>query len=175
MKETAPGLIMVFTGAGKGKTTAAFGAALRAVGAGWTVRIVQFVKAPLSYGEVEAARRLAPALEVVSAGRGFIRDDRGPSPEEHRQAAREALALCREAREADLLVMDEVHIALHEHVIDLEDIIAFLDERPPGQTVILTGRNAHPALIEKADLVTEMREIKHPYQQGIKARKGVEF
>ena len=169
------GLVQVYTGDGKGKTTASFGAALRAVGAGWKVHIVQFVKAPLRYGEVTSARRLEPDLSVVSAGKGFVREGMGPSREEHARSAREALSLCEKASEADLLVMDEVNFALAEGLLDIQDVLALLDRRPETQTVILTGRNAPEALVDRADLVTEMREIKHPYHRGIKARKGIEF
>lgn len=175
MADAERGLVLVYTGDGKGKTTAAFGSALRALGAGWKVRIVQFVKAPVKYSEVVAAERLAPDLTVVSAGRGFVREDGGPSLEEHRSAAREALELCREAREADLLVLDEVNFALARELVAEDDVLRFLDERPPGQTVILTGRGAPESIRDRADLVTEMREVKHPYQKGIRARKGIEF
>ncbi|MCU0722757.1 MAG: cob(I)yrinic acid a,c-diamide adenosyltransferase [Planctomycetes bacterium] len=175
MGGTERGLVMVFTGDGKGKSTAAFGAALRAVGAGWKVLVVQFVKAPLAYGEVVAAGRLAPDLRVVSAGKGFVREGSGPTLEEHAAAAREALDLCRAAGDADLLVMDEACFAVSKGLIAAEEVLRFLDGRPPAMTVILTGRGAPREILDRADLVTEMREIKHPYRAGVKARKGIEY
>jgi len=175
MSDTERGLVLVYTGDGKGKTTAAFGSALRALGAGWKVRIVQFVKAPMKYSEVVAAEALGPDFTVVSAGRGFVREDSGPTLEEHRAAAREAMDLCREARDAQLLVMDEINFALSKDLVEENEVLDFLDRRPPGQTVILTGRQAPESIRKRADLVTEMREIKHPYQKGIPARKGIEY
>jgi cob(I)alamin adenosyltransferase len=175
MDQAERGIVMVFTGEGKGKSTAAFGAALRAVGAGWKVLVVQFVKAPLATGEVVAAARLAPELRVVSAGKGFVREGTGPSLEEHARAARDALDLCRNAGDADLVVLDEVNFALSKGLVGVAEVLRFLDERPPRMTVILTGRGAPKELLERADLVTEMREVKHPFRQGAKARKGIEF
>ncbi|MHC5081689.1 MAG: cob(I)yrinic acid a,c-diamide adenosyltransferase [Planctomycetota bacterium] len=174
MPDTVPGLVMVFTGDGKGKTTAAFGAALRALGAGWKVHVVQFVKSPRPYGEVVAAERLIPDLTVVSAGIGFVREGKGPSPEEHRAAALEALALCREARDAQLLILDEVNFALSKGLLGTEEVLTFIEKRPAGQTVILTGRGAPEAIVQRADLVTEMVEVKHPFAKGVQARKGIE-
>lgn len=174
-EEKPPGLVMVFTGDGKGKTTAALGAALRAVGAGWRVAVVQFVKAPLSYAETVAASRLAPELTFVSAGRGFLPAGKDADLTEHAAAAREALDLCRHQRDADLLVLDEVNFALARNLLSLEEVFAFLDGRPPAQTVILTGRGAPEPLVDRADLVTEMREVRHPYARGVAARKGIEF
>jgi cob(I)alamin adenosyltransferase len=175
MGETERGIVMVFTGNGKGKTTAAFGAALRAVGAGWKVLVIQFVKAPGKTGEATAAGRLAPDLRVVSAGKGFVREDGGPSLEEHAEAAREALDLCRGATDVDLLIMDEVNFAISKGLIAGKDVLDFLGARRPGMTVILTGRGAPQEIIDRADLVTEMREVKHPFHGGLKARKGIEY
>jgi cob(I)alamin adenosyltransferase len=175
MAEPERGIVMVFTGDGKGKTTASFGAALRAVGTGWKVLVVQFVKGPGGTGEAEAAARLAPDLRVVALGKGFVREDRGPSLQEHAEAAREALDLCRGATDVDMLVMDEVNFALSKGLIAVGDVLEFLDARPPGMTVILTGRGAPREIIDRADLVTEMREVKHPFHKGVKARKGIEY
>ena len=173
------GLIIVYTGGGKGKTTAALGAALRACGHGWKVFMVQFIKGPWRYGELEAAKRLAPDFEIVLAGKGFykIRGDRLPE-EVHRQAAEEGLALCREkiaSGEYDLIILDEINVAVHEGLIPVGEVLALLDAKPEPLHLILTGRNAHPRIIERADLVTEMREVKHPYAQGIPAQRGIEY
>jgi len=171
-------LVMVITGNGKGKTTSAFGQVLRAVGRGWRCLVVQFVKAEQTYGEVEAARTLA-GVEVHSMGLGFLGDHGRKLPlAEHRRAALEALAFSREKTtegDFDLLVLDEVNFALSQDLLGQKEILAFLRDRHPNLTVILTGRGAPAYLIEAADLVSEVREIKHPYTQGIKAQKGIEF
>jgi len=175
MGVTTP-LIMVITGNGKGKTTSAFGQVLRATGHGFRSLVVQFVKSGFPYGEVTASRHL-PGVEVRSMGLGYVD---GPHAREiprseHREAALEALAYCRErAGDVDFLVMDEVNFALSKDLITEEEILSFLDERPAGLTVILTGRGAPAYLIDRADLVSEVREVKHPYRKGILAQKGIE-
>ncbi len=173
------GLVAVHTGDGKGKTTAALGTALRAVGYGKRVCVIQFIKGDWHYGELDGARRLEPELEWIRAGIGFYRimgDDR---PEEaHRQAAAEGLATAREkitGGEYSLVILDEINVAIHEGLVDVNDVLALLDDKPAAIHVILTGRNAPAALLEVADLVTEMKEIKHPFQQGLLAQKGFDY
>lgn len=175
----ARGLVAVHTGDGKGKTTAALGTALRAVGYGKRVCVIQFIKGDWHYGELDGARRLEPELEWIRAGIGFYRimgDDR---PEEaHRQAAAEGLATARQkiaGGEYSLVILDEINVAIHEGLVDVADVLALLDDKPAAVHVILTGRNAPAALVEKADLVTEMKEIKHPFQEGMLAQKGFDY
>ena len=128
---------------------------------------------------MDGARRLEPELEWIRAGIGFYRimgDDR---PEEaHRQAAAEGLATAREkitGGEYSLVILDEINVAIHEGLVDVKDVLAMLDHKPEAIHVILTGRNAPAALLEKADLVTEMKEIKHPFQEGMLAQKGFDY
>jgi len=168
------GLVIVHTGNGKGKTTAALGLAFRALGHGFKVLMVQFIKGSWKYGELESAGRFQNFI-LRPMGRGFVNTD-GKVAEADRQAAAEALDYARaHQREFDLVILDEVIYAIGFGLISEEDVLAFIDEKPESTHLILTGRNATERIVEKADLVTEMREIKHPYQKGIKAQKGIEF
>lgn len=178
------GLILVYTGDGKGKTTAALGCALRAAGHGWKVRVIQFFKGdwPIVSGEAEAAKRLAPNLEVLQLGKGFVKIMGDIKPfSEHQDAARNALDVCRRSvssGEYDLVVLDEINYAVKHldfELVRVEDVLEILRAKPPHVHVILTGRDAHPKFIEVADLVTEMREIKHPFQKGIPAQEGIDY
>ncbi|OGO42066.1 MAG: cob(I)yrinic acid a,c-diamide adenosyltransferase [Chloroflexi bacterium RBG_16_57_9] len=173
------GLVIVNTGDGKGKTTAALGTALRAVGYGWHVLILQFIKGTWKYGEMEAIKRLEPEVELVRMGKGFYKILNDNLPEEvHKEAAREALAFAREQMHSgkyDLIILDEINVALQTGLLDVKDVLTLLDERPAGLHLILTGRGAPPEIVERADMVTEMREVKHPYQQGIKAQRGIDY
>ncbi len=173
------GLVIVYTGDGKGKTTAALGMAFRAVGRGWRVLMIQFGKGSWHYGELDSVKRLAPDFEIVPMGRGFykILDDHY-TEEQHRDAAEQALAFAQAqmlSGKYDLLILDEINGMVGAQLLTLEQIMRLLDERPEDLTVVLTGRNAAAELIERADLVTEMREIKHPYQKGILAQKGIDY
>ena len=173
------GLIMVNTGNGKGKTTAALGTALRACGYGHRVLMIQFVKGPWKSGEQMAAPRLAPNFELVKTGRGFfkIMGDRLPE-EEHREGARLGLELAGEKVRSgryDLIILDEINNAIADGLVPLQPVLDILDSKPYGLHIILTGRNARPEVLERAHLVTEMTEVKHPYQQGILAQKGIDF
>lgn len=180
MKEKGKrGFVIVYTGDGKGKTTAALGMALRALGRGWQVLMVQFMKGTWHYAELDAAKRLAPDLEIVSMGKGFykILDDHY-TDEEHRAAATAALDFAREkmlSGKYDLLILDEINNAISTHLLALDQVVKLLDDKPSDFHIVLTGRAAPPELIERADLVTEMREVKHPYQKGILAQKGIDF
>lgn len=170
------GLVQVYTGEAKGKSTAAFGLALRAAGHGLKVLIIQFMKTP-DYGEHRSFRRLAPEIEVKTFGRkGFIHRG-GARPEDYDQAAA-ALACAREAMlsgTVDILILDEINNALFFGLLKEKEVLGFLQERPPQVEVVLTGRNAPAGVIAAADLVTEMRQVKHPYEKGIKARQGIEY
>jgi cob(I)alamin adenosyltransferase len=173
------GLIIVNTGNGKGKTTAALGTALRACGYGQKVLMIQFVKGPWKSGEQLAAPRLAPEFELIKTGKGFfkIMNDRLPE-EEHKEAARLGVELAKERMASgvyDLIILDEINNAIADGLLPVESLLDLLDARPETLHIIITGRNAHPKVIERAHLVTEMTEIKHPYAQGILAQKGIDF
>jgi len=170
------GQLQVYTGDGKGKTTASLGLALRAVGRGLKVVVVQFIKGGEEYGEHYAARQLAPLLTIHQTGRdGWIfRDNLDP---EDIRLAQDALSLARQvltSGDYDLVILDEINGAAWFGVISAEDIIELIGLRPESVELVLTGRNADERVIEAADLVTEMREIKHYYQQGVDARVGIE-
>jgi cob(I)alamin adenosyltransferase len=167
------GYVHIYTGNGKGKTTAALGMSLRCVCAGKRVFFGQFIKA-WEYSELKAGDFL-PNFEIVQFGNGcFI----GREPEEEDYtAARKGLARCDEILQSgdhDLVVLDEVNVALSYGLFEVEEVIGVLERRDPGVEVVLTGRYAPQELIDIADLVTEMREIKHYYHEGIGARKGIE-
>ena len=180
MKEKGKrGFVIVYTGDGKGKTTAALGMAMRAIGRGWKVLMVQFMKGTWHYAELDTAKRLAPDFEIVPMGVGFykILDDHH-TDEEHRAAALSALRFARakmESGEYDLLILDEINNAVSTGLLPLAEVLKLLDAKPADFSIVLTGRAAPPELIDRADLVTEMREIKHPYQKGILAQKGIDY
>jgi cob(I)alamin adenosyltransferase len=170
------GLILIHTGNGKGKTTAALGLAFRAVGQGMPVFIVQFIKGNWPYGELEAAKRFEGLLTIRPMGEGFTWDTK--NPERDRDKAREAWETGKQAALSGnykIVVFDEIHYVLSYGYLPVKEVADFLRSKPKDLHVILTGRDAPQALIDLADLVTEMREIKHPYAQGIKAQKGIEF
>lgn len=178
MKQEASGLIIVFTGSGKGKTTAALGLALRGAGHGFQTLMIQFIKGNWRSGEIGGADMLAPFLDIIPMGKGFIRFDReGPGPEDQ-QAVREAWELA--GRQIDsnmyeMIVLDEINYVIDYGLLPVEEVLHVLKNKPSSMHVLLTGRNAHPDVIKAADLVTEMTEIKHHYNKGIRAQKGIEF
>jgi len=169
------GFIQIYTGDGKGKTTAALGLALRAAGRGLKVFFGQFVKG-MPYGEHKALERFSDLITVEQFGREcFIH--RNPEPEDM-EIARRGWVRCREIlRSGDysVIILDELGIALHYNLISLKEVQEFLDRKPEETEIILTGRKIPEELIERADLVTEMREIKHYYTRGISAREGIEY
>ena len=177
-RERRQGLVAVNTGDGKGKTTAALGTVVRAVGYGWKVLIVQFIKGTWQYGEMVGLTML-PGVRLERMGAGFYKIMGDTLPDEvHRQAAAEALALARQAMasgEWDMVVLDEVNVAVQTGLLPVADVLALIEAKPTWLHLFLTGRGAPPAIIERADLVTEMREIKHPYQKGIIAQKGFDY
>jgi cob(I)alamin adenosyltransferase len=172
------GLILVNTGNGKGKTTAALGMALRAWGQGMKVLILQFIKGGWKYGELKAAKKLGPNFEIRQMGEGFIKGADDRSLDEHRHAAQQALEAARievSSGRYDLIILDEVLYAIHYGLLGLENVLDLLGQKPENLHLVLTGRNAPPEIIERADLVTEMCEVKHPFTRGIAAQKGIEY
>jgi len=172
------GLIMVYTGNGKGKTTAALGLALRAIGHGFKVYMVQFMKGEGNlYGEYLAASKYLPGFEIVRAGRDvFV--DRGNPSEEDRVLAKKGLELARRAITCgryELVILDEVNVAVEWGLLRVEDVLDLLKDKPPEVDVVLTGRYAKPEIMEAADMVSEVLEVKHHYRAGIPAREGIEF
>lgn len=170
------GFLHVYTGDGKGKTTAAFGAALRAVGRGMKVYVIQFIKGGFDYGELYMVSKL-PNLELKAFGRGeFVRET--PPEEEDVRLGREAFAFARRiinSGEYDLVVLDEINVALNLSLIRVDEVLDLVKNRPKHVELILTGRSAPEEIIKVADYVTEMKEIEHPFRKGHQARKGIEY
>ncbi len=169
------GLVMVNTGNGKGKTTAALGAALRAAGSGIRVCIIQFLKGSWHYGELESIKKI-PEIEIYQMGSGFTWQKE--SLDEDRALAKKAWEKCKQvvlSGAYGMAIFDEINYVLHYGLLDEDEIIDFLQKRPEGIHIILTGRSAPKRIQEIADLVTEMQEIKHPFKQGIKAQQGIEY
>ncbi len=184
MSDPAPkGLVIVYTGEGKGKTSAALGAAFRALGHGMNVLVIQFFKGdwPVVFGELESAKA-HPGLEILQLGKGFvgIMGDKKPR-EEHHAAAREAVRIAEEqiaSGRYGVVVLDEIICAvdyLDAKLLEMKDIFRLIDVKPVHTHLIFTGRGANPELITRADLVTEMKEIKHPFKAGIQAQKGIDY
>ena len=176
MAKLKQGLIQVYTGNGKGKTTAALGIALRAVGHGLGVFIVFFMKGSPRYGE-QKTLALLPGVTFERTGR-LRHVDRRNVTEKDRAEARRALAAAHQAMLSgnyQVIVLDEVNVALSWGLIELEEVVKLIDDKPKGVELILTGRYAPPELVELADLVTEMTEVKHPYKKGVLARRGIDF
>jgi len=171
------GLILLYTGNGKGKTTAALGQVLRAAGHGFKTAIIQFIKNLENTGEIMAAKKIfAEHLEIYPMGTGFTWDAK--DREELHLAAEKGWALAREKINSgsySMVILDELTYALNYGLLDQDEVIAFLEQKPEKLHIIITGRDASDKLIALADLVTEMKEIKHPYKKGIKAMKGIEF
>ncbi|HEX6791881.1 MAG TPA: cob(I)yrinic acid a,c-diamide adenosyltransferase [Candidatus Krumholzibacteria bacterium] len=168
------GLIIVNTGNGKGKTTAAMGTAFRAVGVGFRVKMIQFIKGSWDYGELHSAQKLG--FEIIPMGEGFTWETR--NKERDIAVAWKTWESCRDAiekNEHDLLIFDEINNAIAYGYLDIKVVVEALKKKPADMHIILTGRDAKPELIDIADLVTEMREIKHPFHRGIYAQRGIEY
>jgi cob(I)alamin adenosyltransferase len=189
-------LLHIYTGEGKGKTTSALGMALRAVGGGLNVIMIQFLKTSNRYGELTGAERLAPDFKIVQMGPECLRLADNPSadedcvgcmkchvnPESPRvfdlDAARKALEFAEEclfSGEFDIVILDEINYAIKFKLLTVEEVIATLEKRREAVEVVLTGREAHPKLLAMADYVTEMKEVKHPWRDDTEARKGIEY
>ena len=173
------GLVIVYTGKGKGKTTAALGIALRAVGHNYKICMIQFIKGSWHYGEMTSSKRLEPEFELTAIGKGFVGiiDDK-TSIEKHKKIAGEALRISRKkirSENYDVVILDEINYAVNLGLVKLEDVLDIIKIKPPHVNLILTGNYAKKEIIEAADLVTEMKEIKHPFKAGIKAKKGIDF
>jgi cob(I)alamin adenosyltransferase len=173
------GLTIVYTGKGKGKTTAALGIALRATGYKKKICMIQFIKGSWHYGEMDSSKRLEPEFELITVGKGFVGiiDDKS-SKEEHKEIAKEAVKISNEKIHSgnyDIIILDEINYAVNLELISVDDVLNLIKSKPPEMDLVLTGNYAKDEVIEVADLVTEMREIKHPFQRGIKAKKGIDF
>jgi cob(I)alamin adenosyltransferase len=170
------GCVQVYTGDGKGKTTASLGLALRAVGRGLRVCMLQFIKGGGQYGEHLAAEKLTPLLTIIQTGRpGWVNTK---DITEDRRVAQEALVQAQELLTSgtyDVFICDEINGAVGFGLIDVEQVLELIRQKPARTELILTGRNAHDRVIEAADLVTEMRELKHYYKAGVPARTGIEM
>ena len=172
------GLVLINTGPGKGKTTAALGTALRAFGCGMRVLVLQFLKGSWHYGELDSIGSLGPDFVIKQLGRGFVKVGGAETDPEDIRLVEATWAEARAAilsGEWDLVVLDEINYAIGYGMLNPAIVAETLKQRPEMVHVILTGRNAHPLLVELADTVTEMREVKHAYQKGILAQKGIEF
>ena len=173
------GLVIVYTGGGKGKTTAALGMALRAVGYGHKVCMIQFIKGSWHYGEMDSSKKLAPEFELVAIGKGFvgILDDTSPK-EDHEKYAEEAIKVCKDkilSEKYELIILDEINYAVNLSLINIKNVVDLIKLKPKKLDLVLTGNHAKEEILKLADLVTEMKEIKHPFQSGIKAKKGIDF
>jgi len=170
------GLTQVYTGDGKGKTSAAFGLALRAVGRGLKVYVIQFIKGGFDYGELYVAK-LLPNFKMEAFGRGkFVTEV--PPTEDDVKLAKKAFKLARKVvggGEYDVVILDEINVALHLKLVEVEEVTELIRTKPKHVELILTGRHAPLEVVELADLVTEMREVKHPHAKGVPARQGIEY
>jgi cob(I)alamin adenosyltransferase len=178
MPEVRRGLIIVNTGPGKGKTTAALGTGLRAVGQGMRVLMLQFLKGSWHYGELDALKAFGEKFVIKQMGRGFVKvGTEKPDPEDVRMvenAWAEGEKAIRSG-EWDLVILDEINYAISYGMLDAARVVEVLKDKPGMVNVILTGRNAHPTIIELADTVTEMRQVKHAYEKGVMAQRGIEY
>lgn len=178
MASSRRGLLLIHTGPGKGKTTAALGTGLRAVGNGMRVLMLQFLKGSWHYGELDAVQSFGPNFVLKQMGRGFVKVGGAETDPEDTRLVEAAWTEAREAihsGEWDMVILDEINYAIGYGMLDPAEVAETLRNRPEMVHVILTGRNAHPVLVELADTVTEMREVKHAYQKGILAQRGIEY
>lgn len=177
--ENGDGLVIVYTGKGKGKTTAALGVAFRATGHSMKTCMIQFIKGSWHYGEMSSSKRLEPEFELTAVGKGFvgILDDRSPK-EDHEKIAKEAVRISKEkilCGKYDVVILDEINYAVNMGLVSVNDVMDLIESRPKNLSLILTGNYARQEIIDAADLVTEMKEIKHPFQRGIRAKKGIDY
>ena len=178
MADVRKGLIIVNTGPGKGKTTAAMGTALRAVGQGMKVLMLQFLKGSWHYGELDAVKAFGDNFVMKQMGRGFVKVGAAEPDPEDVKMVEEAWNESRDAilsGKWDLVVLDEINYAISYGMLDPQKVVEALKQKPEMVHVILTGRNAHPTIVELADTVTEMRQVKHAYEKGVEAQRGIEY
>lgn len=172
------GLVIIHTGNGKGKTTAALGLGMRAWGQGFKVLMVQFIKGNWKYGELQATEKMGAHFVIRQMGEGFVKDCEDDALANHMHAAEEALQAAKTeilSENWDMVILDEINYAVKFGLVPLNAVLELIKTKPPALHLVLTGRDAPPELIDTADLVTEMKEIKHPFKKGIKAQKGIEF
>ncbi len=173
------GLVVVITGYGKGKTTTAFGIVVRACGHNMRVCIIQFMKGDIYAGEWDGVKKMGCEVELIATGKGFCGIQGNPYPyKEHRKNAQEAIQLTHQKMESsqyDILVLDEINNALHLRLVDLEQVLEIIRRKPPLMHLVLTGRDAHPQVIELADTVSEIKEVKHAYKKGIEPQPGIDY
>ncbi len=178
MPDVRRGLIIVNTGPGKGKTTAAMGTALRAVGQGLKVLMLQFLKGSWHYGELDAVQAFGDRFVMKQMGRGFVKVGGADTDPEDIRMVEQAWAEAEKAilsGEWDLVILDEINYAISYGMLDPAKVADALKKRPEMVHVILTGRNAHPTIVDLADTVTEMRQVKHAYEKGVQAQRGIEY
>ena len=173
------GLVVVITGHGKGKTTTALGIAVRACGHNLRTSIIQFMKGDIYAGEWDGIKKMNCGVELISTGKGFCGIQGNPYPfKEHRENAQEAIQLARQKMESgqfDILILDEINNALSLRLVDLEQVLEVIRRKPPLLHLVLTGRDAHPQVVELADTVSEINEIKHAYRKGIEPQPGIDY
>lgn len=170
------GMIHIYTGDGKGKTTAALGLACRASGQKKKILMVQFMKGKVNYGELRSAKKL-PGFTIKQFGRPSFVDKKNPHPADIK-GARQAMEFARKAfisGKYDIIILDELNVALDFNLVSLKDVLDLIAAKPEKLELVITGRYAHPKIIKLADLVSEVKEVKHYYRQGVQARRGIEF
>jgi len=178
MADVRKGLIIVHTGPGKGKTTSAMGTALRAVGNGMKVLMLQFLKGSWHYGELDAAKSFGGNWVMKQMGRGFVKVGGAETDPEDVRMVEEAWSEAEKAIQSgewDLIILDEINYAIGYNMLDPAKVVATLKAKPEQVHVILTGRNAHTSIVEIADTVTEMKQVKHAYEKGVLAQRGIEY
>ena len=173
------GLVVVITGHGKGKTTTALGIAVRACGHDMKVSIIQFMKGDLYAGEWDGVKKMNCRIELIATGKGFCGIQGNPYPyKEHRENAQEAIQIVHKKMESDppdILILDEINNALHLKLVDLDQVLQIIEQKPSQMHLVLTGRDAHPQVIELADTVSEITEVKHAYRKGIEPQPGIDY
>jgi cob(I)alamin adenosyltransferase len=173
------GLVVVITGYGKGKTTTALGIAVRACGHDMRVCIIQFMKGDIYAGEWDGVRKMGCEVELIATGKGFCGIQGNPYPyKEHRKNAQDAIQLVHQKMDSgryDILILDEINNALHLRLVDLEQVLEIIRRKPSQMHLVLTGRDAHPQVIELADTVSEITEVKHAYRKGIEPQPGIDY
>jgi len=173
------GLVVVITGHGKGKTTTALGIAVRACGHGLKTSIIQFMKGDIYAGEWDGVKKMDCFVDLIPTGKGFCGIQGNPYPfEEHRENAQEAIRIALQKMASgnlDILILDEINNALRLKLVDLSQVLEIIDRKPPLMHLVLTGRDAHPQVIERGDTVSEIIEIKHAYRKGIEPQPGIDY